>query len=783
MSSFNGPPWDSSRPPHPRNLNAYNPRHGRYNNSRGGGRTGRGGRRGRGGRGGRGGRFNQAGNRNNYSRNNSNSQEFQIKDELVYVEEYGTYTNGNDTIRIAIQGCSHGSIERIYETLETCEEVHQKKIDLLICCGDFQSLRNTTDFETISVPHKYRNIGTFHKYYSGLKKAPILTIFIGGNHEASSYLQELYYGGWVAPNIYYLGAAGVVRFRGLRISGVSGIYKNYHYRKGRFEAPPYDRNTLRSVYHVREFEVARLKCLSNCISNNQKNDNNNDESKGNSNGPLPIPVVDIMVSHDWPQGIEQHGNLKSLLQKKKYFRQEIEENTLGSPSNMDLLEVLKPAWWFAAHLHVKFTATYSHKTPSHTPNIDDDNNDTSLSTNLKPSQLIKAPSNNHSGEKHSLDSKEKQTDSSLREEVGDLSEDQTDIESKTQAKDAEFIPLPKTSTETKKSHTTSFIGVESQSKQCSDSMEDLTDLMTRFLSLDKCLPRKHHLQIMNLSSPIANSEINEGDQCNNEENSQASLHYDLEWLAILQKTHGWTSPENRPIPELDFSSIEVTHDDLENIRCKLKAKYHHDSSNDNDVTQIPPNFVMTLQPHGTIGSDEVVNGGRMVGNPQTDELLELLELEHVITVPYVFSSGGKVDSSSLPISPPFARDSNEIDIDDGEEKDVPSTNVAARSNVHDSNEINIDDEEYDMPPTTTVPSNVNDENEIDIGDETLQNPTQMNQDSNEIDTSTNTIPSNTHDSNEIDIDEEDEASINQDERDKAAASDAVDSNEIDLDSD
>ena len=43
------------------------------------------------------------------------------------------------------------------------------------------------------------------RYYNGEKKAPILTIFIGGNHEASNYLQELTYGGWVAPNIYFLG--------------------------------------------------------------------------------------------------------------------------------------------------------------------------------------------------------------------------------------------------------------------------------------------------------------------------------------------------------------------------------------------------------------------------------------------------------------------------------------------------------------------------------------------------------------------------------------------------
>ena len=31
--------------------------------------------------------------------------------------------------------------------------------------------------------------GTFHKYYTGELVAPVLTLFIGGNHEASSSLQ------------------------------------------------------------------------------------------------------------------------------------------------------------------------------------------------------------------------------------------------------------------------------------------------------------------------------------------------------------------------------------------------------------------------------------------------------------------------------------------------------------------------------------------------------------------------------------------------------------------
>lgn len=81
---------------------------------------------------------------------------------------------------------------------------------------------------------------------------------VGGNHEAANHLWELYYGGWAAPNIMYMGAAGVVNFGGLRIAGLTGIYKANHYTCGHFESPPYDNNTVRSAYHVRDLEVYRL---------------------------------------------------------------------------------------------------------------------------------------------------------------------------------------------------------------------------------------------------------------------------------------------------------------------------------------------------------------------------------------------------------------------------------------------------------------------------------------------------------------------------------------------
>ena len=94
-------------------------------------------------------------------------------------------------MKIAIVGCSHGELDAMYKCVEHLEQSQQLKIDLLLCCGDFQSVRNYNDLQCMAVPPKYRTLNTFYKYYNGEKKAPVLTIFIGGNHEASNYLLEL----------------------------------------------------------------------------------------------------------------------------------------------------------------------------------------------------------------------------------------------------------------------------------------------------------------------------------------------------------------------------------------------------------------------------------------------------------------------------------------------------------------------------------------------------------------------------------------------------------------
>jgi lariat debranching enzyme len=131
-------------------------------------------------------------------------------------------------MKIAVEGCCHGELDKIYAAMKHLERAEGIVIDLLICCGDFQAIRNVDDVECMSVPNKYKELGTFHSYYSGAKVAPYPTLFIGGNHEASNYLWELYHGGYVAPNVYYMGHAGVINFGDLRVGGLRCVlYKRF----------------------------------------------------------------------------------------------------------------------------------------------------------------------------------------------------------------------------------------------------------------------------------------------------------------------------------------------------------------------------------------------------------------------------------------------------------------------------------------------------------------------------------------------------------------------------
>jgi lariat debranching enzyme len=204
-----------------------------------------------------------------------------------------------------------------------------------LTCGELiQAIRNEHDLNCMSVPRRYRHLGDFHKYYSGQSRAPVLTIVIGGNHEASNYLFELHHGGWLAPNIYYLGAAGVIRYGPWRIAGLSGIYDKRDYRKPHHERLPYDRESIKSVYHVREYDVRKLLSVSG--------------------------GVDVCLSHDWPAWVELFGDYEDLYASKPLFHESAKKDGLGSKPATQILDHLRPAYWFSGHMHIRFEANVQH---------------------------------------------------------------------------------------------------------------------------------------------------------------------------------------------------------------------------------------------------------------------------------------------------------------------------------------------------------------------------------------------------------------------------------------
>nr|XP_061826806.1 lariat debranching enzyme-like [Nerophis lumbriciformis]XP_061826807.1 lariat debranching enzyme-like [Nerophis lumbriciformis]XP_061826808.1 lariat debranching enzyme-like [Nerophis lumbriciformis]XP_061826809.1 lariat debranching enzyme-like [Nerophis lumbriciformis]XP_061826810.1 lariat debranching enzyme-like [Nerophis lumbriciformis] len=434
-------------------------------------------------------------------------------------------------MKIAVEGCCHGELDKIYETIAYLEKKQDVKVDLLLCCGDFQAVRNEGDLKCMAVPAKYRTMQTFYKYFSGEKKAPILTIFIGGNHEASNHLQELPYGGWVAPNIYYLGYAGVVRYKGVRIGGVSGIFKSHDYRRGHHEFPPYNPETLRSVYHVRNIEVFKLK-------------------------QIRMPV-DIFMSHDWPRGVYHHGHTEELLRKKKFLRHEVESNSLGSPAAAELLDHLQPAYWFSAHLHVKFAALVEH-----------------------PPKANAAPR------------------------------------------------------------------------------------VTKFLSLDKCLPYRQFLQIVDVPERDGSAE---------------DLEYDPEWLAILKATndlqrttnHPWNPPENNGLHER--WNFGVSDEAMMKVVEELSGEL-----------AIPDNFSRTV-PAFDPGNPQYHSAPSYNANPQTTELCATLGLTDIYAR---VGQGGNARGAQ-------GGEEEEEEEDKASGDDEPSeypTDTSGMSNSFNPDEITIEDE-------------------------------------------------------------------------------------------
>jgi lariat debranching enzyme len=453
----------------------------------------------------------------------------------------------------------------------------------------------------MSCPVKFRAIGDFHSYYSGTKTAPFLTIFVGGNHEASSHLWELYYGGWAAPNIYYMGAANVIRLGGVRIAGISGIWKGYNYRKPHHERLPYNQDDIKSIYHVRELDVRKLLQLST--------------------------QVDIGISHDWPKAIERHGNERALFNIKPDFEQESRDGTLGSDAARYVMDRLRPPYWFAAHMHCKFSAT---KTYEDELEIEAPVQDPSVS---KPEDLSisSAAVAAHNDDEIDLDIDDDDDDDPAEPPTSTNGVPSSTNGTTTQYINGDNLAILKASaivpSDVRAQLPAAFSRLQgrNQNRGGQPPPPGVTNKNVRFLALDKCLPGRKFLQLLELQphvSPGATDSLTPTPLSGTR--PLPMFEYDPEWLAITRA----------------FAADLVLGDklarpaeDLGEEHYRLLIEKEREWVDENIVKkgklEVPRNFAITA-PTFHIGMPEIVSEEPTeYNNPQMQQFCDLVEIKNM----------------------------------------------------------------------------------------------------------------------------------------------------------
>lgn len=179
----------------------------------------------------------------------------------------------------------------------------------------------------------------------------------------------------------------------------------------------------------------------------------------------------MFLSHDWPQHIEQHGDFNALMKIKPFWKDDIAHGNFGSPPLMGLLQTLRPPWWFAAHMHVRFKAVVEHPPP--------------------PILTVDNP-----------------------EEIAIDFDD-----------DLEVTPIPRSNPDE------IMLDDEEVDVVAPPPLPPPTQAQTTtFLALDKCLPKRKFLEVVDIDTP----ELLIPGQ-------EPVFTYDLEWLAINRAFASWFS--------------------------------------------------------------------------------------------------------------------------------------------------------------------------------------------------------------------------------------------------
>ncbi|NOK05307.1 MULTISPECIES: metallophosphoesterase [Myxococcus] len=226
-----------------------------------------------------------------------------------------------EPLLVAAVGDIHGRFHRVETWLDALEQARGRRVDLVLAVGDVEAFRRADDHRRKAA--KRAMPAEFAEYADGLRQVKRPLYFIGGNNEDFEALHDLQLGGKLAPNVTYLGRAGVRELCGLRVAYLSGIHAPRFVDQPL--KPPSTPDMVKQAGYFRTPEVEQVAELGD---------------------------VDLMLVHEWPRGIVQRAREENPSPPRP-----LPSYWIGNPVTRRLVDTVLPKWMLCGHSHKGFAVT------------------------------------------------------------------------------------------------------------------------------------------------------------------------------------------------------------------------------------------------------------------------------------------------------------------------------------------------------------------------------------------------------------------------------------------
>lgn len=226
------------------------------------------------------------------------------------------------SLLVAGVGDIHGRFHRVDTWLDALEAARGRAVDLVLAVGDVEAFRHADDHRRKAA--KRSMPAEFAEYADGVRQVKRPLYFIGGNNEDFEALHDAPEGFQLAPNVHYLGRAGLKELHGLRVGYLSGIHAPRFYDQPLKR--PRSLDTAKQAGYFRAAEVERV--------------------AGERD-------MDVLLVHEWPRGLPQRAQEREVPPPGRT----LPNYWIGNPITRRLVEAVHPKWVLCGHSHRAFAVS------------------------------------------------------------------------------------------------------------------------------------------------------------------------------------------------------------------------------------------------------------------------------------------------------------------------------------------------------------------------------------------------------------------------------------------